>query len=449
MSFDIRKLKFLENDQFSIDLPKFYVLDPNDGNKFLLQGYGWIKKQGDNFAFKIFPSEVSGKGNIIVAMEKFSTDKDGYSSLIGIDEYGAKWCFKTTGFGFSLPGSAEGRISINGTFNILESKSEFKNESDKQFINMYFYDKYKFPYNKVEKLEVKKDVELVTQMWENVVDCQFKNLTIRSSKFDNFIILSFEKKIFENNFEYRILEGLQFITGRQLQPILITKYIEGNYVNKIFSKSNEKIDYHIEPPLQFYYPPSKENDNSWNLFYNFLEFISDFKGKFYSPLGSEINGLIGAGASFFETKLLVLGVRIEGLLNLLFPNLALPNDSSLKALTDLEQQVSNMQLIDSIKERVVSSIASMKFPRAKDKLLELKKIGVINKIQYDSWSKMRNKSAHAVREDDDLWFEKSMNCYYNVLEMMYRLIFHAIGYNGLYTSYSDKKFLKIPFDLYK
>ena len=70
----------------------------------------------------------------------------------------------------------------------------------------------------------------------------------------------------------------------------------------------------------------------------------------------------------------------------------------------------------------------MKQARTKDKLIKLKELGVINQLQYTSWNKLRNKSAHAVREDDENWFEKSMRQYLHVLEAFYRIIFYKINY---------------------
>jgi hypothetical protein len=90
----------------------------------------------------------------------------------------------------------------------------------------------------------------------------------------------------------------------------------------------------------------------------------------------------------------------------------------------------------------------MKQPRAKDKLLQLKKLGVINKIQYDSWSNLRNKTAHAARNKSEGWFKKDIKRYYHVFELLYRIIFYAIGYHGEYTSYSDDNIYRKKFELY-
>ena len=103
---------------------------------------------------------------------------------------------------------------------------------------------------------------------------------------------------------------------------------------------------------------------------------------------------------------------------------------------------------DEIKERVLTIIELMRNSRAKEKLLELKALGVINKIQYDSWSKIRNKGAHAVRDRSKGWFDKDMIRYNHALELLYRIIFYTINYDGEYTSYLKNKYHRKGFILY-
>ena len=85
--------------------------------------------------------------------------------------------------------------------------------------------------------------------------------------------------------------------------------------------------------------------------------------------------------------------------------------------------------------RIKGSLWAMKRPRTEEKLHSLEKIGIINNLQIASWKSVRPPKVHGDRKEIDKSFEKQKQDYFNILEMIYRIILYAIKYQGKYTAY--------------
>ena len=449
MPFDPNHEQQLFEKKFEVNFPNFYLLNPNNLNNHILKGFGWVRHIAEDiFDFRLFVVQKNKKFEHSSSIKDESSDEKGYHYFRGIDEYGSLWKFNTLNIGFQLPGSSKGTYSIYGKFETLEQISHLPEKSGSNYLEFIFSDKFLFPYNKSEKIESKRGKDTIRLQYESTIDYCQNNLKIRSLKSENLIYIIFEKDRFHENYDIRILESLKFITGQQLRPGIIRKK-KNTQIHSLYFAENNDNNYKIEPPIWIDKYPNDKYEYSWVLFCKILSSISKYKGQLYTPIGAEINGLIGAGPAFFETKLLNIGVRVEGILNILYPKLGVPNDIILDNISRLVQYISDFKDNNPIKIRLISSLNNMKKSRAKDRLLELKKRGVINKEQYDSWSKLRNQSAHAVRDRGKDWFEKSYNRYSHVLEMLYRIIFYSIKYNGIYTSYVTKGHKDKKFHLYQ
>lgn len=444
---DVEILDALNNNKFSVDLLKISISDPKGEKRTTLNGCGWIRKLSDKFTFKLFLSSTYSTNKNILDILNEWIESEKYPTVVGFDELDRKWSFKIENFGFRFL-SNKVNFPIDGVFKKLDCEHEIDCNDNREYINFYFKKNSAFPFNKLKKIDLTKDGEIFQRHNEKLVEYQYNNLAIKSETIGNFVQLVFQREKFEDYFEVRIIESLKFITGKQLKPFIIEKKKKSVSFYTLFSTYDDDIDYKIAPPIEIENHSSPKYDDAWDLFGKFLDFVSEFKGEHYSPLGAEINGLIGAGPAFFNTKLLILGIRIEGILNLLFNEMGVPEDQIIEELSAVQKMVLDSSNIVVTKDRIFSTLEIMKQARTKDKLIKLKELGVINQLQYTSWNKLRNKSAHAVREDDENWFEKSMRQYLHVLEAFYRIIFYKINYNGLYTPYGSDSQKEIRFELY-
>ena len=176
--------------------------------------------------------------------------------------------------------------------------------------------------------------------------------------------------------------------------------------------------------------------------------ISKFRGEFLSPLGASLNGIRGSALSYFETKVLVLCIHTEGILNILYPKLGKPPKHIRSEVNKLLRHIRSWQGEDSVRNRSLSAIGNMKEPRAMDKLIKLKEKGVINAKQLEAWIELRNKFAHANSNIGDQWFKETYKKYEIVVEMLYRIILYASDYKGNYTVYSEGNKPICKFNLY-
>lgn len=91
-------------------------------------------------------------------------------------------------------------------------------------------------------------------------------------------------------------------------------------------------------------------------------------------------------------------------------------------------------------DREQTAISNMKGARAKDRLLSLLRREVITQSQYRAWTAIRNASAHARPPswDNKDKLQRWLHRCQKVVVPMYRLVFDAIGYRGIFTDYGKQ-----------
>ena len=441
----------LPNRQFFIDLKIIQILDPNNKRKVLIGGYGWIKQSNNTFIFKIFVNRIKTNSGTISYLARASKTYEGVSYFRCKDHSGKSWKFE--GRIKSIPLVFKNETpEIDGYTESINKTHKIPSPRDNSII-LIFSNKFIFPHIKNEVT-----INIDEETYQNVspthtIEYESDNLKIHGYTKDNLIHLVFKKKRFSQYYFLRILEGLKFITGQQLKPVSIITS-KGNMLEFIYFADFKYESGVIEAPIKIRSQPFKMYKNSWYLFEKFIQYTSQkYKGENYSPLGAEINGQIGVGEDFFSSSLLIMSVGIESLLNILYSKSVSISKEDEKSINQVLDYIkSNRDIIDEkLFGRVMTAVGQMKNIRAKDILLRAKDKGIINDLQFKTWDKVRNSITHGkhikVEEDWDATYEK----FYILLEMFYRLIFYKIGYNGLYTVYSNYLFTikEENFELYQ
>lgn len=427
------------------------MVDPQNEDTTIFQGFGWIKinnKRQLNFNLYITDIFIESRENKSTFFPEYNTyrDKDGYYHFIAHDIDGIKWNFKTFNYGsnknFSSITSINSSIDYMSSFGTLDSYSnsciEFILPPDIQTF-----------YNKLDTLhEYNSDKELIGLKNEFCLDINYDHLKIYGKKTNEYNFIGFYSDNFHDNSDLRLIEGLQLITGYRIRPYLVYKQIHKKASLKINSKEYNNTDT-ILPPLRIHEFPSQQSHYPWDIFLNYINTFSGSKEKRFTPIGSIINSIIGSSGAFFEIQILVLCVRIEGMLNILFPKMGKPRETTVSQIDILIDYISKWTGESTIKKRATKIIGNMKSVRAEDKLHILLAMGIINNKQYDSWKKLRNASAHsAIGNKNDNWHKEYRNLYHYVLEMYYRLLLYHIGYKGIYTEYSANLNNNVEFKLY-
>jgi len=150
----------------------------------------------------------------------------------------------------------------------------------------------------------------------------------------NLKITPINKAIHSNSY-MRVIESLNFILGREINPQIIFTRIDDNLTTTICCNQNEPGD--IDSPLQFRIYPNEKSKQVWSIFSNFFYKIWSFKEKYYSPLGEETNLVIESGASSFAIQCLVICVCIEALIKRFYKTVVKP-DGTVPILRHLSQR---------------------------------------------------------------------------------------------------------------
>lgn len=442
MMFNKDIIKDLIEDRFEMDFQKVFIKDKIDKRINVLTGYGHIRKIQNSFRLKMFVKDKITP-NYYKKLEKH--EDNGQNYFTALDKYGDRWYFQ--GFINSIEHASSTRavniILVNCKY--LESNAMFNRTDDEEIIELLVPIEYGIPFNKYRKEKVQDENGIISSRFKDIISYNCDEMSIEGFDLDYYVWLIIKKKTIEPHFETRVIESLKFITGRPVNQI--ATIIRRRKTEKLIYYSEFQYDtyYKFPPPLHIYDFSHERHTDIWILFTKFLKTVLKSRGAYYSPLGAEINGLIGAGPSYFNTKILVLCVRIEGILNLLYKNKGIPSSKYINEIKSINDLIADIEISQSIKNRLMSLVSSMLHPRAKDRLFFLLRKGVINRIQFKAWSQLRNKSAHAVRSRGHELIENSLRKYYHVIEMMYRIVFSYIGYTETYTCYGkahnrDEKF---------
>jgi hypothetical protein len=440
------RIKQLSSNNLQILFSEILLKDRETAQQ-LVKGTGILTQQNPGeFKLKFIVNWRDSKAFEGSSSYRKFEDEEGYYYLECTDDYGENWILETFGLYISI-GQVQNTVlsyetEVNRIVNIRQT------EDDKTKINLYFDLHYEFPINRINKFRISKNGKYHRTQYLHEIKFASQLISIHSFKNSDYWTISFEIQFYKPFIETRILESLQFICGQHLELLGRDVFHNKSRERVLFPRNRNFSSSKFFPPLLLSNYPISYYDKSWKLFVAFLTYILPHEKETFSPLGTEINGAIGIGEFFYETSILVLSIRIEGILNVLYPSLGKPNKNQRNKIDTLKKYIENYH-DESLKARLLGSINSMYSSRAKDKLLKLLKYGVINKAHFDSWSELRNKGAHASREKDHNWQIHLRKQHSLLIELYYRIIFNAIGYRDVYTNFNSGDYEIIKYRRYK
>ncbi len=440
-------VKQLQKNEFELFLQEIILLDPKKEIEFLLKGMGVVKIKDSSLYFTMYIKEQNHVFDHSKFISELSKNKeDELNTFEALDSDGYKWEFKTLSFSENHSFCKESLNSIFGEIHSLSLIEKVDNQEKEDSISYFFDLKYTFPLNEEEKIVENVNGKLNSFYFKDKILCQLDTIKVESNDDKHARIITFTTHNHDKNFDIRILEGLRFITGCDVSPYLVIRKSKGVKCLKIFGDLQLKNNMKINPPLQVLNHKSSFASDSWKLFEKYLLYISSHKGIFYSKLSASLNAILGSSNSYLETKILVLCVRVEGIVNFLYPEHGKPDKIFCEQIENLKNTIHTSEISENVCKRVIPLIDQTKQSRVYDKLNSLKDEGIINETQLSSWKTLRNKYSHSgnfsVKKDIDDEFYK----YFNTLEMLYRLILFAIEYSGKYT---NTKWKEVEFKKYK
>lgn len=262
------------------------------------------------------------------------------------------------------------------------------------------------------------------------------NIDFEVKKLDNCLIINADSTpdYLKADTYIKFLEALSIITGLITRPIVVKDTQQDHSILKIKSVDNSYSNKEVPQPFKHSLPDD-------------LQSFSSFIGKYLKAIDAPFSDLFGfwhkvnrAWQADIENSSLSLGVSIEGLISTYFRELGLPDDEIAQQADKAKQKLSDIDLGERIRGRLLSSICGLlNNSSPKSALYRMVQDGLLSKNMVDVWEKLRNKSVHPDKlHKDSRALQKYIDQIYTCIALFYRLLFIIIKYEGSYIDYSEE-----------
>lgn len=369
-----------------------------------------------------------------------------YYDLNATDLHGRKW--KSDRLLPHFHRTAAGKTVITGELREMTSRGSYPESLvfSGDELAYHFFDEIAIPFNEstVRSESVAAGSRAFRSGTMNVWkfrSCGYQFLVIRESD-DLLSLYCYSKgKRFPFYLDARVAEAFSFITGRP-SHWRVKSLRRRNSVELVINGSRP-----IAPSSRFRPPLPLEPLESpisgkltaelhRRLFHKFFRHLLLEGQKRHPVLGMLSSIYEAASAPFIDAEALTLTVAIEALLHVEFPNLGVPTAAGQNAIATLLQYVEDWNGSRSLRDRAKGAISNFRQSRALDKMRALAARGAITQAQYEAWQDLRNPVTHSYLTSG-IPTPKFLKLVRTCEVLFYHLIFHAIGYKGPYTDFSE------------
>lgn len=242
-----------------------------------------------------------------------------------------------------------------------------------------------------------------TQSEINVAEFGVANLQLRLYPDKGWTIFEVEaKSAISPALTPRLIEALSFVLARRVSWATSELTTQDGTTTTLCSLVRASSETRILPPLAFKHIPEGAA-HVWRMFERYLTKVTENCDHSTHPLSRQVYSVLAAGESSLEAEALALGVAVEGVLKIAFPDKG-----------------------------------NRKKGWAYNKLKQLVREGVVNPDSVNAWKGRRDDSAHG--NDIDLDSVETLQALLvqcrQCLDLFYKIIFLAIGYEGICTAYA-------------
>ena len=372
--------------------------------------------------------------------------KEEYYQLKATDLSGREWsCAQVQ---VKLHGGQHGLVITGRMFGELVHSAKVE-DTGGGGLSLYFFDPMPLALDRYATTRTELVGELV-RSGVDAVEARFNagglDFRVQKRPQDPFtVVRAFSTQPLAAGAELRVEEAMRFVTMRPARWS-IAENVSAGERRVTLTPHREPNKPFLEEPVE---PRSDLAQDYWRLFGLFFEFVSTHATpKEYHPLTVQIYHLTEGEAQQLDLVGLALAVAVEGALKVAFPNVAEPSAAFKAAVDQIHKDIGKLTSAEAtLVKRVQGPLGGLKSARPGDKLRALVQKGVVTQEQSETWTRLRNSSAHAnVRVDPEAANKRWRECLL-VYTMLHRLIFHAIGYQGHYCDYGSFGWPTVPFTL--
>lgn len=235
------------------------------------------------------------------------------------------------------------------------------------------------------------------------------------------------------SFEHRLIESLRFMMAKNVAWALCETNANGFKSIEISSSRISKTGL-FPPPL---YDRRDLTEDFYKLLDCYLKYaILQNSDDVFSSISLKMGSLYQLNDVSLESIALLVSVAVEGLLKEEFNSLGVATASTKLDVGVIKACIKSLAIKAATLTRVESLLGNLLSSSAADKLYELKQAGVITEDEIKMWKSLRNTSAHGGLHLAPEKFQEVLNKIYTSAQLLNKLVFIVIKYNGKYVDYS-------------
>jgi hypothetical protein len=425
MNRELELAKAIKNGTLDLICPHMELLVCPQYHDVALKGTGIIR--ADNLARLYFRMVAPFHGPVHDILQPSKAPGEIYSltdqvMLRAIDEDGREW--RSSPLVVNLSSIiALGNWCIKKNIASL-FHSVTRRESDQSFIQILIPDSPELPFDMA--THCRKTVGDREIAWSSSIDnhvhpIEEANVTFRCEEDRWLSIAATQPSAFLPTWPGLLCHALGFATAQTLRPAVITRHFNAREDLELFSGPFWRFASAMCAPVQFSGPEGAKD--FWRLVEVFFRYIERIEDK---RLLDELDGIRRGAHGSFQTACLTLGIGIESIVKMLLKNES-PATVSSKMVGELMTYVDAWAGDASLKERAKGALGRLSETSAADLMYAWASRTGTRPELVDRWKKLRHPKAHGNSLDEE---QVGYDLYYSSLELLYRIVASAIGYDG-------------------
>jgi hypothetical protein len=429
---------------FSIDCTTITVRQREGGENYYFSGPGTIYSDDKKILFKMFP--VKEASTNLSVKDAFSINFD-YGTVAGQvlpENYyydleatplkGAHWRSERFHPHFDISFAGDGMV-ITGALRRLTGSDLPPGCINGKLINIYYRNKVEFPCNTMTKQEklVGSHRRSESMAWD-VSQFTANNFEFEIRQEESGTVVSAYSKDgnMQDNLATRISEAMSFAFGEEFSAAAVTLGSKDGGVVELHRGHHERRGSARPPyPCRFHDPI----DSFWKVFISYFEYVLPHPGESLHPVTSQILAVHRSESGSIDAQALSLALAVEGISKYGYKNFGAPTDGEKELIEKAILVISNSEINENLKPRIIGAASNMKYARADDRLTSAAKSGIIRDSLIPVWKRLRNSHAHAKLLDIEK-IQKTIDDCNAVRTLMHELVFGLIKYKGYYSDYS-------------
>lgn len=438
-------IEALQTGKWEVDCVSITLTQNDTAEPTIFSGPGYLRQGGGGTVeYKAYPT-TTHDWNIweeqFGGVEGKLIESSRYYTLTATDRFGRRWEWWRT-----IPEISSSALE-SGIHHVIDGKaheltcSRRSGLSENVFnLKMFFFVEVEIPCNaRTELVTVIGDEKLRTSSLLNVARFSTPMGDFHISNQAGLVLVEVDSEsALPENIEIRIVEALGLVLAKPLFWNVVERYENGTETIRVRGQrvsSNAKL-----------LPPVGRGridltGQVWRLFEKYLTFVCSYSGNRFHPCSRHLFSALEASAGTINAQALALGVGVEGIVKKLFPEAGSlpeglkPKVRQLRKHFEKWEGLKDAQTKEALWKRVQDMLGRLLDVSTKSKLHALVTEKAVDEGHVEAWGAIRNTSAHGETPGSEN-LQTLVDLCHKVTVLMYHLIFHAVGFEGIYIDYS-------------